>query len=98
MFNLSITAFDLILCITVNDKTSSSRNDSNAYFNAAFAASVAYPLPQYFLESRQPISTHGLKGKSASGLCKPTNPINCWFDFNSTAQNPQSLYLTRDLF
>ena len=84
-----ITALERILSAVVNETTSSNFNIVKAYLRDSLAASVAYPLPQYDLDKRQPISTQGENGKESFGICRPTKPINFSKLGISIAQNPQ---------
>ena len=68
-FKTSIEAlFSTCALPIISDKLSC----KNPYFTQAFAASEAYPLPQYFLKNRKPKSTSFV----SVSFFKPHQPIN----------------------
>lgn len=66
-----MTASDRTLCTEVNETTSFKESALKANASAAFAPSVASPLPHLFRARRQASSTHGPTGSAAAGICKP---------------------------
>ena len=66
--NFFNTDSERLFLTAVNDTTSFNPSDPNANWSAAFAASLAYPLPQNSLDNLQPISTPGLNEYSDLGF------------------------------
>ncbi len=89
MPSFPITRRERRLSGTVNDTISASANVSKPNARAALAPSVAKPLPQYSLASRQPISTQGVKCASKRGTDRPIKPANGATPGISTAQRPK---------
>lgn len=71
--------------VAVKEKTVLKPKTSKLCHKAAFAPSLAYPTPQYWAPSRQPISYPGPKGASKSICFTPMKPRSASSLFRSTA-------------